>query len=197
MQLLILPYVIAMTSYAYHTASALVVPFHLPADQNQTVAQAVLISPANRTNLAASEFWPIEGDYWLELEKTNTYMDLQYVYSVLARAQNALGKKQADQHVKGIFSVTANKEIEPHNEYEFVYAAAPGKVSSWEEASLALKGLSTWYQQEPLQGKKFATYFYLVEGGKAKEEGVLGYGALKRVWQPFPPAIGGNVSVSR
>ena len=193
MQLLVLQYLIAMTSFAYHTASALVVPFYLPADQNQTVAQALLLSPANQTNFVASEIWPIEGDYWLEIDKVQTHMDLQNVYSVLARAKNAVGKKQGDQDVKGIFSVTANRETERYNECEFVYAAAPGKVSSWEEASLALKGLTTWYQQEPLQEKKFATYFYIIKGG----EGVFGYGALKRIWQPFPPSIGGNVSVSR
>ena len=196
MQLLILPYVIAMTSFAYHTASASLATLHLSADQNQTVAQAVLLSPTNQTNLTDSEFWPIEGNYWLELDKTNIYMDLTYVHSVLARAYRSLEKQPADLKITGTFSITADRTSEPHNEGAFVYAAIPGGETTFGDAFMTVKGLSTWYQQEPLREQKVATYFYLAEQ-VIPGRGMIGHGALKRVWQPFPPPIGGNVSASQ
>lgn len=195
MQLLILQYLMAMTSFAYHTISALVVPFKLPAQHNQTAAQAVLGSP-NQINLTESEFWPIEGNYWLELEKSNIYMDPKYIHTILGRAYRSIEKQPADMKLTGTFTITADRTTEPHNEGEFVYAAVPGGESTFGEAFMALKGLSAWYQQEPLQEMKVATYFYLTEQGTAGR-GIFGHGALKRVWQPFPPAIGVNVSVSR
>ena len=192
---MILPYVIAMTSFAYHTASASVATFHHPADQNQTIAQAILLSPTNQTNLTESEFWPIEGNYWLELDKTNIYMDLTYVHSVLARAYRSLEKQPADLNITGTFSITADRTIEPHNECAFVYAAIPGGESTFGDAFMVVKGLTAWYHQEPLGEKKVATYFYLTEQA-TPGRGIFGYGALKRVWQPFPPSIGGTVSAS-
>ena len=196
MQLLILPYVIVMTSFAYHTSSALVTTFELPANHNQTVAQALLVSPTNQTNLTESEFWPIEGNYWLELDKTKIYMDLTYVHSVLARAYRSLEKQPADLKLTGTFSVTADRTIEPHNEGAFVYAAIPQGETTFGDAFMAVKGLSAWYQQEPLGEKKVATYFYLTEQA-TPGRGIIGHGALKRLWQPFPPSIGGTVSASR
>lgn len=196
MQLLVLQYLIAMTSVAYHTTSALVFPFKHPAQDNQTLAQAVLGSLRNQTHLTEPEFWPIEGNYWLELDKSNVYMDLKYVHSVLTRAYRSLEKQPADLKLVGILSITADRTIEPYNEGVFEYAAPPGGESTMGEAFMALKGLTAWYQQEPLREKKFATYFYLTdqaEGGR----GVFGYGALKRTWQPFPPELGGNVFVWR
>ena len=196
MQLLILPYLIAMTSFAYHTASASVATFHLPADQNRTVAQALLVSPTNQTTLTETEFWPIEGNYWLELDKTTIYMDLTYVHSILARAYRSIEKQPADLKIIGTFSITADTTIEPYNEGAFVYAAIPGGETTFGDAFMAVKGLSAWYQQEPLREKKFATYWYLTEQA-TQGRGVVGHGALKRTWQPFPPAIDGNVSASR
>ena len=196
MQLLALQYLIAMTSFAYHTASALAVPFRLPAQHNQTVAEAVLISLKNQTNLTDSEFWPIEGNYWLEIDKSDVYMKLEYVHSVFARAYRTLEKQPADLKLEGILSITADRTLEPYNEGVFEYSAIPRGETTMGEAFMALKGLTAWYQQEPLQEKKFATYFYLTEQGDGGR-GVIGYGALKRTWQPFPPALSGNVFVSR
>lgn len=188
-----LPYVIAMTLFAYHIAFALVATFELPANKNQTVAQAVVVSP---TNLTESEFWPIEGNYWLELDKTSTYMNLAYVQSVLARAHRSLEKQPADLKITGTFSITADRTIEPYNEGVFVYAAIPGGETTLGDAFMAVKGLTAWYQQEPLPEKKFAIYFYLTEQATSGR-GVIGHGALKRTWQPWPPSIGGIVSASR
>ena len=196
MQLLALQHLIAMTSFAYHTASALAVPFRLPAQHNQTVTEAVLISLKSPTNLTDSEFWPIEGNYWLEIDKSNIHMDLQYVHSVLTRAYRALEKQPADLKLEGILSVKADRTREPYNEDVFEYAAIPRGESTMGEAFMALKGITAWYQQEPLQEKRFATYFYLTDQGEGGR-GVFGYGAMKRKWQPFPPSLGGNVSVSR
>ena len=196
MQLLVLQYLIAMTSFTYHTASALAVPFRLPAKHNQTVAEAVLIPLKNQTNLTDSEYWPIEGNYWLEIDKTSTYMELNYVHSVLTRAYRALEKQPADLKLEGILSIPADRTSEPPNEYVFDYSAIPQGETTMGDAFMALKGLTAWYQQEPLQAKKFATYFYLTEQGIGAR-GVIGYGAMKRTWQPFPPTLSGNVFVSR
>ncbi len=195
MQLQLLQYVIAMTFFTYHTSSALVATFQFPADHNQTVAQALIVSPKNQTNLA-EDFWPIKDNYWLEIDTTNTYMDLKYVHSILKRAEYTLGKRPAGQIITGVLSITADRTLEPFNEAEFVFSAREGNEVTLADAIMAATGLNSWYESEPLVEKKYAAYFWLTEQG-AEGRGNFGYGALKRTWQPFPPSIGGNVSVSR
>ena len=196
MQLHLVQYVIAMAFFTYHTSSALVATFQFPANHNQTVAQALIASPDNQTNLTEADFWPVKDNYWLEIDTSNIYMDLKYVHSVLKRADVTLGKRPAGQTITGVLSVTADRTIEPHNEAEFVFTAIEGHEVTLADAIMSATGLNSWYQSEPLIERRYATYFYLTEQG-AEGRGKFGYGALKRTWQPFPPRIAGNASVSR
>ncbi|KAK0507089.1 hypothetical protein JMJ35_010547 [Cladonia borealis] len=185
-----------MTFFTYHTSSALVTTFQFPPDYNQTIAQALVASPNNKTNLTEPDFWPVKDNYWLEIDTSETYMDLKYVHSVLKRADLTLGKRPAGQMITGVLSVTADRTIEPHNEGEFVFTAVTGNQVTLADAIMSAAALNSWYEQEPLIKKKYATYFYLTEQGP-EGRGTFGYGALKRVWQPFPPSIAGDISVSR
>ena len=196
MQLQLLPYVIAMTFFVYHKSSALIATFQFPANRNQTVAQALITTPTNQKNLTKGDFWPIKDNYWLEIFTSNIHMDLVYVHSVLNRAERSLGKRPAGEEITGILSIGADRTVEPYNEAEFVFSAIKEYQVTLADAILAATGLNSWYEQEPLREKKFATYFWISEQGP-EGRGYYGYGALKRTWQPFPPRIAGDVSVSR
>ena len=196
MQVQLLQYIIAMIFFSYHTSSALVTTFQFPTDYNQTVTQALATSPNNQANLTEAEFWPVKDNYWLEIDTTDTYMDLRYVHSVLRRVDRTLGKRPAGQTITGVLSVTADRTIEPYNEGEFVFTAVTGNEVTLADAIMSAAALNTWYEQEPLIKKKYGTYFYLTDQGPGGR-GTFGYGALKRSWQPFPPSITGNISVSR
>ena len=196
MQLQLSQYVIAMTFAAYLISSALVATFKLPANHNQTVAQALIASPNNQTNLSADEEWPIKDDYWLEISKSNIFMELGHIHTVLKRADRLLGKRPAGEKITGVLSIKADRTTDLYNEGEFVFTAIHGKEVTVADALLAVTGLTGWYQSEPLSEKKWAIYFYLTEQGPTGQ-GIFGNGALKRVWQKFPPSVDGNVSVSR
>ena len=197
MQLPLLQYVIAITSFTYHTSSALVTTFQIPANQNQTVVQAFIPPPENQTILTEPEFWPIKDDYWLEIEKTTTYMDLNYVHSVLDRTERYLGKQPAGQIIPNVLSITADRTLQPYNEGEFVFSSIEGDVVTVDDAVMSATALNSWYKQEPLIDKKFAVYFWLHEQVE-KGRRTYGAGGLKRTWQPYPPpSIAVNVSLSR
>ena len=196
MQLQLLQYVIGMTFFTYHMSSALVTTFQFPTEYNQTVTQALVASPNNQTNLTEADFWPVKDNYWLEIDTSDTYMDLKYVHSVLKRVDRTLGKRPAGQTITGVLSVTADRSVEPYNEGEFVFTATARNQVTLADAIMSAAALNSWYEQEPLKKKEYATYFYLTEQGP-EGRGTFGYGALKRVRQPFPPSIAGNISVSR
>ena len=197
MQLHLLQYVIAVTSFTYHTSSALITTFQIPANQNQTVVQALTPSPDNQTMLTEPEFWPIKDNYWLEIERTTVYMDLNYVHSVLDRTERYLGKRPADHIIPNVLSITADRTLQPYNEGEFVFSGIGEGVVTVNDAVMSATALDNWYKQEPLTDKKFAVYFWLHEQGE-KVRRNYGAGGLKRTWQPYPPPnIAGNVSLSQ
>ena len=196
MQVQLLQYVIAMIFLTYHTSSGLVTTLQFPTEYNQTVTQALVASPNNQKNLTEAEFWPVKDNYWLEIDTTDTYMDLNYVHSVLKRVDRTLGKRPAGQIITGVLSVTADRTIEPYNEGEFVFTAIEGNQVTLADAIMSAAALDSWYEQEPLIKKKYGTYFYLTDQGSGGR-GTFGYGAVKRTWQPFPPSFTGNISVSR
>ncbi len=196
MQLQLVQCVIALTFLAYQTSSATVATPQLPADLNQTVTQALIASTENQTNLMEEEYWPIKDNYWLLISQSNLYMHLKYIFSVLKQAEKSLGKRQADQKITGVLSITADRASERYNEADFVFTAISGHEVTLGDALLAVTGLISWYEQEPASEMKLTAYFYLADQSE-HGRGNYGYGAMKRVWQPFPPSLGGNVSVSR
>ena len=196
MQLQQLQYVIGMIFFTYHTSSALVATLQFPTEDNQTITQALVASPNNQTNLTETEFWPVQDNYWLQIDTSGTYMDLIYVHSILRKVDRTLGKRPAGQIITGVLSVTADRTIEPYNEGEFVFTAIEGNQVTLADAIMSAAALDRWYEQEPLIKKKYGTYFYLTDQGLGGR-GTFGYGALKRTWQPFPPSLSGNISVSR
>lgn len=196
MQFQLLQSVFAMIFFTYHTSYASITTFQFPTDYNQTVTQALVVSPNNQTNLTEADFWPVKDNYWLEIDTSSTYMDLKYIHSVLKRVDRTLGKRPAGQIITGVLSVTADRSIEPYNEGEFVFTAIRGNQVMLADALMSAAALDSWYEQEPVMEKEYATYFYLTDQGPGGR-GTFGYGALKRTRQPFPPSIIGSSSVSR
>ena len=123
-------------------------------------------------------------------------MNLEYVHSILNQAERRLEKRPADQIIEGFLNIPADRALEPHNDGDFTFGAIDGDVVTMADALMVAKALNSWYQAEPLIEGQFATYFWLYQQGTGAR-GNYGCGALKRVWQPYPPSIAGNVSSSR
>ena len=137
--------------------------------------------------------WPIKDDYWLDIRTGNVYMDLEYVQSVLQRAMRTIEKGKHGQPITGILSIEADRNLQPRNEANFVFAAFEGQEATLEDAYMAATGLMNWYNSE----KQTCVCTYHLNDVGPGGKGTYGYGAMKRLWMPFPPTVNGNVSISR
>lgn len=137
--------------------------------------------------------WPIKDDYWLDIRTGNVYMDLKNIQSLLQRATKIIGKGKYRQPITGILSIEADRSLQPWNEANFVFAAYEGHEVTLDDAYMAATGLMDWYNSEK---QKYVCTFLLNDVGPGGK-GTYGYGAMKRVWMPFPPTVNGNVSISR
>ena len=137
--------------------------------------------------------WPIKDDYWLDIRTGNVYMDLEYVRSVLQRAMRTIEKGEHGQSITGTLSIEADRSSQPRNDANFVFAAFEGQKVTLDDAYMAAKGLMDWYNEEE---QKYVCTFHLNDVGPGGK-GTYGYGAMKRVWMPFPPSVNSNVSIWR
>ncbi|KAK0509146.1 hypothetical protein JMJ35_008517 [Cladonia borealis] len=181
MQIQILHYLF----FCYPTALAIAETFNITPN--------LTITHTNITPLAQNWDWPIKDDYWLDIRVSNVYMDLEHVQSVLQRAMRTIEKGQSGQPITGILSIEADRNLQPRNEANFVFGAFEGHEVTTDDAYLAATGLMDWYKSEK---QKYVCTFHLNDVGP-EGKGTFGYGAMKRVWMPFPPSINGNVSISR
>ena len=168
-------------------------PTALAIAETFNITPNLTITHANITVSAQSWDWPIKDDYWLDIRQSDVYLDLKYIRSVLQRAIRTIEKGQSAQPITGILSIEADRNVQPRNEANFVFGAFEGHEVTTDDAYLAATGLTDWYNSEQLES---VCTFHLNDVGPGGK-GTFGYGAMKRIWMPFPPNINGNVSISR
>ncbi|KAL2043080.1 hypothetical protein N7G274_001840 [Stereocaulon virgatum] len=157
----------------------------------QTVPKALGPTRSNESMLTEEDQWPLKDGYWLQLDTgPDSYLPGKDIMAVLPRAEKALGKKPHSGAVPGLVEFGPDGS-DPYNEAIFVIMPVFGNVMTWGNAVNAVVGFTEWYHARQLN---VTTYFWLKdqEGGR----GNIGYGAIKRRWQPFPPDYRADVSTS-
>ena len=157
----------------------------------QTSAQATTHTPSNRTELLEQEDWPINDEYWLNLDQTNQFLPLREINNILMKAERTLGKRQSGERIIGTLLIKADRQVLPHSEVEFAFTATPLQDATFGDAYMSVMGLTSWFRERE---QEHTTYFYLNE---IKGRGFIAMGALKRSWQPFPPFLAENGLVAR
>ena len=168
-------------------------PTALAITETFDVTSSLTTTDTNITAPGQNWDWPIKDDYWLDIRSGNVYMDLKNIQSVLQRAIRTIGKGKYKQPIIGILSIEADKDLQPWNEANFVFAAFEGQEVTLDDAYMAATGLMGWYNAEK---QSFVSTFHLNDVGPGGN-GTYGYGAMKRAWMPFPPSVNGYVSISR
>ena len=157
----------------------------------RTVPQALGPTRSNGSMLTEEDEWPLKDGYWLQLNTgRDIYLSGKDIMAVLPRAEKALGKKPHSGEVTGLVEFGPDGS-DPHNEAVFVIMPVFGNVMTWGNAVNTVVGLTEWYRARQLN---VTTYFWLKD--QAAGRGDIGYGAMKRRWQPFPPDYGADVSTS-
>lgn len=158
---------------------------------NHTVSQALSPIPPNGSTLNEEDEWPLKDGYWLQLDaRRDLYLPEKNIMAVLPRAETTLGKKPHNGKITGIAEFGPDG-TDPYNEAVFVIMPAFGNELTWGDAVNVVVGLIEWYRARQLN---VTTYFWLID--QATGRGHIGYGAMKRRWQPFPPGYNANVSIS-
>ena len=158
---------------------------------NHTISQALNPIPSNGSTLTEEDEWPLKDGYWLQLDTANDlYLPEKNIMAVLPRAEKTLGKKPHNDKITGIAEFGPDG-TDPHNEAVFVIMPAFGNELTWGDAVNVVVGLIEWYRARQLY---VTTYFWLKD--QATGRGEIGYGAMKRRWQPFPPDYNANISIS-
>ena len=170
----------------YPTALTLVITETFNNPPHLTTADTNITAPGENWD------WPIKDDYWLDIRTGNDYMNLGNVQSVLQRAIRTIGKGEHKQPIAGTLSIEADRSSQPRNEANFVFAAFEGHEVTLDDALMAATGLMDWFN---LDKQELVCTFHLNDMGPGGK-GTYGYGAMKRVWMPFPPRVNSNVSTS-
>ncbi|KAL2047261.1 hypothetical protein N7G274_001280 [Stereocaulon virgatum] len=182
---------IYQTSFAATIQNAYITSNNL----NSTLAPApnplTPLPPPHPQNLTQTYYHFLPNGNLLQLETTTHKLPLTETLSVLLRASKSLGKKPSTHPLapREKFEIGADRTAEPHNEADFVVEPIYEQRFTWGDALATVDGLKEWFEEVGVD-RSFTTYFYyqgVTAGGVLR---TLGYGAVKKVWQPFPPGMG-------
>ena len=199
------PFPLLLTQQIHRTTfAATVQSAYITANQvNSTIPPAhnsfISLNQTNQSNLTETFYQFLKNGNLLELDTSSVYLPQPDIDSVLKRAEKTVGKKPSStplgEHER--FEIGADRTAEPYNEVVFVIEPVYEQTFTWSDAHAAVEGLIEWFKDEEQQVDTRVTTYFLYQDTSRGVPRSLGYGAVKRTWQPFPPGVEVNVTESR
>ena len=210
MQFRSISYLFYFSWHLYGTSSAATIQsaYHIAANNNDTSTTStplpLIFNQTTNLNLTDTYYYFLPNDHLLELDLlpiATAYLPAADATSVLNRASKALGKMPADVPLSPgeRYEIGADRTISPHNEVEFVIEPTYEQTLTWADVGASVEGLIGWLasaDEGPHVDKHVTTFFYYQGFEESGVPKTLGYGALKRKWQPFPPEVGRNFTTA-
>lgn len=157
------------------------------------------LNQTNQINLTQKFYQFLENGNLLELDTSSLYLPQSDIDSVLKRTEKTLGKKPGSTPLgkRERFEIGADRTAEPYNEVVFVIEPIYEQTFTWSDAYAAVEGLIEWFKDGEQEVDRNVTTYFLYQDVPRSVPRSLGYGAVKRTWQPFPPGVEVNVTESR
>ena len=198
------PFSLLLLQHIHRTTfGATVQSAYITANQvNSTIPPAhnsfISLNQTNQTNLTETFYQFLKNGNLLELDTSSLHLPQPDIDSVLKRAEKTLGKKPSSTPLgeRERFEIGADRIAEPYNEVVFVIEPVYERTFTWSDGHATVEGLIEWFKDGEQQVDKSVTTYFLYQDTPRGVPRSLGYGAVKRTWQPFPPGVEVNVTES-